>query len=77
VASYIYTLMQATASGKAELINTTSKKWALKAFIREKFLDVGWSIDSLVIYRSKDCIPNSATSVDPYEFMEIDLGEVE
>lgn len=75
MSAYIYNVLQSTASGKVEIINSSTKKWAVTKFIEDDFIKIGLSIDPLTIVRSIDGRPGSATHIDPYEFMKIDLGE--
>lgn len=73
--SYIYTLLQTTASGQAEIVLSCTQKWKMTRFIQKEFIEVGWPLSSLDIARCKDGYPETVTYIDPWEFMEIDLGE--
>jgi hypothetical protein len=75
MAGYIYNLVQSTASGKVELLNCSTKKYVITDFIKREFLEIGWSLDSLTIIRAQDGRPATVTHIDPYDFMQIDLGE--
>jgi hypothetical protein len=75
MSGYIYNLIQSTASGKVELLNSSTRKYEITRFIDNDYLKVGLSIAPLTVIRSRDGRPNSAVFIDPYEFMQIDLGE--
>lgn len=75
MAGYIYNLIQSTASGKVEFLNTSTKKYVITDYINSQFINKGNSIAPLTIVRTLDGRPNTVTHIDPYEFMQVDLGE--
>lgn len=80
MSQYIYNVFErdddcTECVGERQLLLSTSQKWVATRFLRE-VLDLGKSLHPYDIFRSKDGFGGTAVSVDPYEFMQIDLGEV-
>lgn len=75
MAGYIYNLVRTSATGKFELLNTSTKKYVITDYITRTFINEGNSIASLTVIRAQDGRPNTVTHIDPYEFMDIDEGE--
>jgi hypothetical protein len=75
MAGYIYNLIGTSASGKVEFLNSSTKKYVITDFIRDHFINKGFSIAPLNVVRAQDGRPESVNYIDPYEFMQIDLGE--
>ncbi len=73
--NYIYTILQSLPRGSVELELSTTRKWVAQNHIREHFINAGYSISPLTIARSKDG-SDQITYIDPYEFMDIDMGEL-
>lgn len=72
---YIYTLLQSTASGKVEVLNSTTQKWALTKYVEKEFIKTGLPVSALSVARVKDGLPDTMTYIDIYDFMEVDPGE--
>lgn len=80
MSSYIYNVFErdddcTECTGERQLLLSTSKKWVAVRFLRG-VLDEGNSLYRYDVFRSRDGYGGTAVEVDPYEFMEIDLGEV-
>lgn len=77
MSGYIYTVKQGDAQlGEEEQtrIQTTRKYEATKFLQRQ--LAEGVSLSKFEVSRARDGYADSLVYVDPYEFMQIDLGEV-
>lgn len=80
MSSYIYNVFErdddcTECPGERQLLLSTTKKWVATKFLRS-ILDKGLSIYNFDVFRSRDGMGGTAISVDPYEFVEIDPGEV-
>lgn len=80
MSQYIYNVFErdedcTECTGERQLLLSTGKKWVATKFLTE-VLSQGKSLYTYDIFRSKDGQGGTAMMVDPYEFMQIDLGEV-
>lgn len=80
MSSYIYSIFErdddcTECTGERQLLLSTTKKWVATKFLGQ-ILAAGNSLYVYDVFRSRDGHGGTAVEVDPYEFMQIDLGEV-
>ena len=75
MSAYIYNLVETCASGQVTLLNSSTKKYVIRDYIKKNWIEQGHSIAWLGVWRAVDGRPSSVKLIDPWEFMEIDLGE--
>lgn len=80
MSTYIYNIFEQDTdcpgcTGERQLLLASTKKWVATGFLKEA-LASGRSLMDYEILRSRDGMGGTAISVDPYEFMKIDVGEV-
>jgi hypothetical protein len=80
VSAYIYNIFErdddcTECTGERQLLLSSSKKWVATRFLKE-VLESGKSLMDYDIFRSRDGMGGTAVEIDPYDFMEVDLGEV-
>lgn len=80
MSGYIYNIFERNTdctecTGERNLILSTGQKWVATKFLKG-VLESGLSLWDYDVFRSRDGFPMTAAEIDPYEFMQIDLGEV-
>lgn len=80
MATYIFNVYErdtdcTECTGSPYVVYSSTKKWAAQKFLKGA-LESGLSLMNFDITRSKDGVAGSTVDIDPYEFMQIDLGEV-
>lgn len=73
--SYIYIIQYTPSEYHGEIAWSGTQKWRAIDFLKGELED-GLSMDLFKLTRMKDGQPHTRTELDPYEFMQIDLGEV-
>lgn len=75
MSGYIYNIYDySQLDGRTPQFAST-RKYEARRFLKQK-LDEGTSLALFEVTRSRDGVKDTITYVDPYEFMQIDLGEV-
>lgn len=74
--AYIYNVFETLSQLDGPSLQFSStRKYEARKFL-QAHLEEGSSLASFTVTRSRDGIKDTLTYVDPYEFMDIDLGEV-
>lgn len=74
--SYIYVVLSVSASGDAEVVTGSGRKYEVIRYFTDLLKD-GMSLSPYTVVRMKPNQPSTVTYLDAYDFMEIDLGETE